>query len=53
VRPSVFRSWSDSGWGTFRLILEFPPKYELDAFNLFNHASFATPRSTTSLYNST
>jgi hypothetical protein len=27
-------------------------KYEFDAFNIFNHASFAAPRSTTSLYNS-
>jgi hypothetical protein len=34
---------------TERLVL----KYEFDAFNVFNHASFASPRSTTSIYNNT
>jgi hypothetical protein len=28
-------------------------KYEFDAFNVLNHASFAAPRNSTSIYNST
>jgi hypothetical protein len=34
-----------------KLTERFGLKYEIDAFNVFNHASFAAPRSTTSLYN--
>ncbi len=34
-----------------KLTERFGLKYEIDAFNVFNHASFAPPRSSTSLYN--
>jgi hypothetical protein len=36
-----------------RLTERFGLKYEFDAFNVFNHASFAAPRNSTSLYNTT
>jgi hypothetical protein len=36
-----------------KLTERFGLNYELDAFNVFNHASFAAPRNTTSVYNST
>jgi hypothetical protein len=36
-----------------KLTERFGLKYELDAFNVLNHASFAAPRNSTSLYNST
>jgi hypothetical protein len=36
-----------------KLTERFGLKYEFDAFNVLNHASFAAPRNSTSLYNST
>jgi len=36
-----------------KLTERFGLKYELDAFNVFNHASFAAPRNSTSLYTTT
>jgi len=36
-----------------KLTERFGLQYEFDAFNVFNHASFAAPRNSTSLYNFT
>jgi hypothetical protein len=36
-----------------KLTERFGLKYEFDAFNVFNHASYAAPRNSTSLYNNT
>jgi hypothetical protein len=36
-----------------RLTERFGLKYELDAFNVFNHVSFAAPRNNASFYNTT